>query len=125
MNEAIEQIKKTIRVLLFFKIRNKKLREELDFFKKLDNNSTYRGAWLRLNYEVMYLCVDAYSLHQGISKKKSLYSKIIKNHASELSRVDKTKYFTPENIIHLGNFSSVGKEEVSYKEKSQLAIILN
>jgi hypothetical protein len=99
MDEAIEQIKKTIDVLSFFEMRNKKLREELDFFKELDNNLMHVEAWIRLNHEVMYLCVDAYSLHQGISLKKSLYKKIIRNNGSILSRVDKAEHCKAEDII--------------------------
>jgi hypothetical protein len=125
MDEVIEQIKKTIRILSFFEMRNKKLREELDFFKELDNKSMHVGAFLRLNHEVMYLCVDAYSLHEGISKKKSLYSKIIKNNASALSRVDKTEYYTAENIMNLEYFSSSEKREATDEEKSQLAKKIN
>ncbi|NJM76737.1 MAG: hypothetical protein HC852_14290 [Acaryochloridaceae cyanobacterium RU_4_10] len=125
MDEAIEQIKKTIDVLSFFEMRSKKLREELDFFQESDNNSMHIGALIRLNHEVMYLCVDAYSLHEGISKKKSLYSKIIKNNASTLSKVDKTEYSTAENIIHLGHFASSGKREATHKEKVESAKEIN
>jgi hypothetical protein len=101
MNEAIEQIKKTIDVLSFFEMRHQKLREELDFFKdkELDNNLMHVGALIRLNHEVMYLCVDVYSLHQGISLKKSLYKRIIKNNGSILSKVDKTEHYKAEDII--------------------------
>lgn len=125
MNEIIKQIEKTIDVLSFFEMRSKELREELDFFKELDNNLMHVGAWIRLNHEVMYLCVDAYSLHEGISKRKSLYSKIIKNNSSELSKVDKTKYSTADNIIHLGHHASLGEREATYEEKVQSAKRIN
>jgi hypothetical protein len=121
MDEAIQQIKKTIDVLSFFEMRNKKLREELDFFKGLDNNLMHIGAWIRLNHEVMYLCVDAYSLHQGISLKKSLYERIIKNNGSILSKVDKTEHYKAEDIMHLGYFTPSGKREATYEEKVAVA----
>jgi hypothetical protein len=125
MDEAIEQIKKTIDVLSFFEMRNQKLREELDFFKELDNNLMHVGAWIRLNHEVMYLCVDTYSLHQGISLKKSLYKRIIRNNGSTLSKVDKTEYYKAEDIIHLGCITSSGKREATYEEKVEAAQYAN
>jgi hypothetical protein len=125
VDEIIEQIKKTIDVLSFFEMRNKKLREELDFFKELDNNMIHVGAWIRLNHEVMYLCVDAYSLHQGISLKKSLYKRIIRNNGSILSKVDKTEHYKAEDIIHLGCFTSSEKREATDKEKIEAAKYTN
>jgi hypothetical protein len=125
MNEVIEQIKKTIDVLSFFERRNKKLREELDFFKEVDNNLRHVGAWIRLNHEVMYLCVDAYSLHQGISLKKSLYKRIIRNNGSIFSKVDKTEHHKAEDIIHLGCFTPSGKREATYEEKVEVAQNIN
>jgi hypothetical protein len=113
MNEAIQQIKKTIDVLSFFEMRNQKLREELDFFKELDNNLMHVGALIRLNREVMYLCVDAYSLHQGISLRKSLYKRIIRNNDSILSKVDKTEHYKAEDIIT--------SPETTYEEKVEAA----
>lgn len=125
MDEAIEQIKKTIDVLSFFEMRNKKLREELDFFKELDNTLMHIGALIRLNHEVMYLCVGAYSLHQGISLKKSLYRKIIRNNGSILSKVDKAEHPKAEDIIHLGYVTSSGKREATYEEKVEVAKYIN
>jgi hypothetical protein len=117
MDEAIEQIKKTIDVLSFFEMRNTKLREELDFFKELDNNLMHVGAWIRLNHEVMYLCVDAYSLYQGISLKKSLYKRIIRNNGSILSKVDKTEHCKAEDIIT--------SSETTHEERVKVAKYIN
>ena len=36
------------------------------------------------------MCVDTYSLYQGIAKKKSLYAKVIKQNGKLLSKIDKT-----------------------------------
>ena len=115
MADVIEDIKNTIDVISFFEIRNEKLKEELDFFKDLDNPLMHLGALIRLNHEVMYLCVDAYSLHQGISQKKSLYSKSIKNNAAKLSKVDKTE-IPIENTVNLGKATSSGMQNTTSQE---------
>lgn len=98
MNEEVfSEIKNTINVLSMLQLREKTFREELDFFNlkqkkvcKEYSSSLYVGALKRLENEVGFLCVDTYSLYQGIEKKKSLYSKIIKQNSKLLSKIDKT-----------------------------------
>jgi hypothetical protein len=98
MNEEVfSEIKNAMSVLSMLQLREKTFREELDFFNlkwkkvcKEYSSSLYVGALKRLENEVGFLCVDTYSLYQGIVKKKSLYSKIIKPNGKLLSKTDKT-----------------------------------
>jgi hypothetical protein len=123
--DAIEHIKKTIDVISLFELRNNALKEDLDFFNKFNDISMHLGALIRLNHEVMYLCVDTYSLHEGISKNKSLYSKIIKNNGAVLSRVDKSEDHKTERIIFLPCISPSGNRELAPEEKDKAAKIIN
>lgn len=102
--DNIQHIKKTLQVISLFEIRCQKLREELEFFNKYKKRSKCIGSLIRLNHEVMYLCVDTYSLHEGVSKKRSLYSKIIKDKAAFFSKVDKREHTNPDGFTHLGVF---------------------
>lgn len=124
MKDIFQDIKKTIDVITLFEIRKDKLKEELNFFRNEINNPMHIGALLRLNHEAMYLCVDTYSLHQGISKKKSLYSQI-KNHGSQLSKVDKSENHDADSIIYLEDFTSPGKREATHEEKIELTKEIN
>jgi hypothetical protein len=99
MNEEVfSEIKNVMSVLSMLQLREKTFREELNFFnlkwKKLckeSSSSLYVVALKRLENEVGFLCVDTYSLYQGIEKRKSLYSKIIKQNGKLLSKTDKTR----------------------------------
>lgn len=100
---AVEELNKTIRVLSFLQIREKALREDLLF--SLNNYSSapeddvsWLGPVKRLEHEILFLCVDVYSLHKGISKKSSLFSKIIKNKGKEFLKVDNSKTWGSESI---------------------------
>lgn len=95
--EVFQEIKNVINVISILQLREKTFREELDFFNQNYNKqdrkcskSLYLGALKRLEHEVEFLCVDVYSLYQGIEKKKSLYSKVIKQHGKILSKTDQT-----------------------------------
>ena len=54
-----------------------------------------------------FLCVDTYSLYQGIKKKKSLYSKVIKQNGKLLSKTDKTP--SNRDNYELGTLDSNGE----------------
>lgn len=95
--EVFQEIKNVINVISILQLREKTFREELDFFNQNYNKQDrecsqllYRVALKRLENEVGFLCVDVYSLYQGIEKKKSLYSKVIKQHGKILSKTDRT-----------------------------------
>lgn len=121
--EAIREIKDVITILLIFKARNKKLSEELRFLKynweKARKNSIFLGAAKRLEHEVMFLCIEAYSLHQGIEKKRSLYSKIIKQNGKSLSKVDKSSA-EKNSFIWLGIESEDKALDFTSEEKESL-----
>ncbi|MDJ0727732.1 MAG: hypothetical protein QNJ38_21735 [Prochloraceae cyanobacterium] len=95
--EVFKEIKNVINVISILRIREKTFREELEFFNQNYKKtyleypaSLYEGALKRLENEVGFLCIDTYSLHQGIEKKKSLYSKVIKQNGKLLSKIDET-----------------------------------
>lgn len=121
----IQHIKKTLSVIFLFEMRCKKLREELEFFNDYKYRGKHTGILIRLNHEIMYLCVDSFSLHQGILLKKSLYKKIIRNNGRLLSKIDKTEYATSENIDHLGVCTSSDYREATQDEKVELANSIN
>ena len=95
--EVFEEIKNVMNVISMLQLREKTFRKELEFFnqnyKTTDRQCAvllYIMALKRLEHEVEFLCIDTYSLHQGIEKKKSLYSKVIKQNGKLLSKIDKT-----------------------------------
>ncbi|MEM8723260.1 MAG: hypothetical protein AAGE84_28905 [Cyanobacteria bacterium P01_G01_bin.39] len=74
--EVFREIKDVISVISLLQLREKTFREELEFFnlkwKKVSQehaSSLYVGALKRLENEVGFLCVDTYSLYQGIEKR--------------------------------------------------------
>lgn len=135
------EIKQVIDVICLLQARESKFREELNFFEASWNRKddvlkrtiltfpenfdpmsikrTYLlEALRRLDHEVMFLCIDVYSLYQGVQKKKSLYSKIIKDHSKAFMKVDKGAV-TLGTVIDLGVFTSSGWRESSEEEKEE------
>ena len=113
--EVFSEIKNAMSVLSMLQLREKTFRKELEFFnlkwKKVSQEPAkhlYIGAFKRLENEVGFLCVDTYSLYQGIEKKKSLYSKIIRQNGKILSKVDKTPS-NRDNYEFLGMIDSDGE----------------
>ncbi|TVQ41950.1 MAG: hypothetical protein EA365_16295 [Gloeocapsa sp. DLM2.Bin57] len=97
---TLEEIKLVLRVLFNLQERQKQLQAELDFYNAYapdanyikEQRSFFEGL-RRLDHEVMFLCIDTYSLYEGIQKQKSLITKTIKNNGkvlSEVSKVDDT-----------------------------------
>ncbi|MFG6097341.1 hypothetical protein SPB21_18900 [Leptothoe sp. ISB3NOV94-8A] len=97
----VEELVDVLRVIGMLQLRESTLREDLQFFINNYNpdEQGWIGAYKRLEHEAMFLCVDAYSMHQGISKKKSLYSKIIKQNSKEFLKIDRQPI---TNVEHLG-----------------------
>jgi hypothetical protein len=85
MNEEVfKEIKSVINVISILQSRENALRKELEFFKRKWNslsaseeayNKLLAGASKRLEHEAMFLCIEVYSLYEGIEKKSSLRSK--------------------------------------------------
>lgn len=98
MSEKVfREIKNVMSVISMLQLREKTFREELEFFNlkwekesQESAKSFYFMALKRLEHEVGFLCIDTYSLYQGIENKKSLYSKIVKDNGRLLSKIDKT-----------------------------------
>ena len=114
--EVFTEIKNVIKVISMLQLREKTFRKELEFFnqnyKKIDRQCAallYIMALKRLEHEVGFLCVDTYSLHQGIEKKKSLYSKVIKQNGKLLSKIDNAPS-DRSTFTFLGNIDSDGVE---------------
>lgn len=142
MNKFLTQeIKQVIDVICLLQARESKFREELNFFETSWNQKedilektvlkfpegfdplrikrTYLlEALRRLDHEVMFLCIDVYSLYQGVQKKKSLYARIIKNHGKALMKVDEGAV-APDTVIDLGVSTSSGWRESSEEEKEE------
>jgi hypothetical protein len=118
--EIFSEIKDVINVISILQSRESTLRHELEFFNqrwedvsKKTCRVLYFGAAKRLEHEAMFLCIEVDSLHKGIEKKSSLYSKVIKQHGKLLSRVDKTP-------INENSIMWVELQEFSSEEKSHL-----
>lgn len=104
----VSKLKTTIDIISLFESRIETFQEELDFFitqwEILNKNgddadfqkqSDYFSLLLftglrRLDHEVMFLCIDAYALHESIYKKKSLYEKYIADLGKLILSIDKT-----------------------------------
>ena len=117
---VVEELNKTIRVLSFLQIREKALREDLlfslhNYSSVPEDDVSWIGPVKRLEHEILFLCVDAYSLHRGISKKKSLFSKVIKNKGKEFLKVDDSETWSFESI-NLRVISSEGTREGTSEE---------
>jgi hypothetical protein len=122
--EIFSEIKDVINVISILQSREETLRHELDFFNQRWEDASketrrvlYIGAAKRLEHEAMFLCIEVDSLHKGIEKKSSLYSKVIKRNGKLLSRVDKTP-MSEDSIMWIGVINS-GEEiqEFSAEEK--------
>lgn len=100
----IEQLKQVLNVISFFQIREQTLRKELEFYiNKQDYICEIDFCALkRLEHEIMFLSVDAYSLHQGISKQKSFLKNTVQNYGRQFTKVDKRDTFNDDNVIFLG-----------------------
>ena len=142
MNESlIKEIKQVIDVICLLQARESKFREELDFFdvswnqeedflkgtslrppEGFDSKSIERlyllEALRRLDHEVMFLCIDVYSLYQGVQKKKSLYARVIKNCGQALMKVDEGT-IDPDTVTDIGILTSGGWRESSDEEKKE------
>jgi hypothetical protein len=122
--EIFSEIKNVINVISILQSREDALRHELDFFNQRWEDVSkeacqvlYFAAAKRLEHEVMFLCIEAYSLHEGIEKKRSLYARVIKQHGKLLSRVDKAPG-DENSIMWLGVIGSDEKiQEFSAEEK--------
>jgi hypothetical protein len=123
--EIFSEIKDVINVISIIQARETTLRHELEFFNQRQKDVSkeacqvlYIGAAKRLEHEAMFLCIEVDSLHKGIEKKRSLYSKVIKQNGNLLSRVDKTPM--DENSIMWIDATTSGKEiqEFSAEEKN-------
>lgn len=126
--EIFKNIKNTISVITLLQKKEQVFRKELEFFKqqwkieyKENNANLYLGAFKRLEDEVGHLCVDVFSLHQGISKKKSLYSQTIKNSGNILSKVDKIPS-DPDSYIFVGIAMPDGSIEEFTEQDKKYAI---
>lgn len=123
-----EEIKQVIDVICLLQARESKFREELNFFNTSWNQeeeiplsikrSYLLEALRRLDHEVMFLCIDVYSLYQGVQKKKSLCAREIKNDGKAFMKVDKST-IDPKATIYLGHFNSGGRREPSDEEKEE------
>jgi|JFJP01.1.fsa_nt_gi hypothetical protein len=114
----IQELKSTIDVISLLQLRENTLKEELDYFNSQneDKFGTLLGALMRLDHETMFLCIDTFSLHQGISEQKSLYSKIIKQNGRFFSKIDKAASADKKTIVHLVFFTTEGKREATSEE---------
>lgn len=126
--QVFEEIKSVINVISIFQSRESALRKELKFFEERQKDG-FEGAWertlffgafKRLEHEIMFLCIEVYSLHQGIAEERSLYSKVIKQHGRLLKKVDKTPK-NEEEYQWLGIISSDGMpKNFTAEEKNAL-----
>lgn len=125
----VEELVDVLRVVGMLQLRESTLREDLQFF--IENYKPDERGWIgsykRLEHEAMFLCVDAYSLHQGISKKKSLYSKIIKQNAKEFQEIDRRPM---TNFEHIGIHGKDGlraatTDEIAHTMKAINAMVID
>lgn len=117
--KVYREIKSVICVISLLQSREKAFRNELNFFNRRWQEVSkevntmklklFVTALKRLEHEMMFLCIETYSLHQGIEKKKSLYKKVIQQHGEILSKVDKTP-INRDNIEFIGIVESDGKQ---------------
>ena len=126
LNEAIEEIKHALRGIWILQLRVIQFQKELDYYNKnkenLESNPVEIGKLMRLSDELRLLCIDTYSLHEGIAKKQSLYSKVIKQKAQVLSKVDKSPV---ENIRVLVFDGEEGPREASEKDKKSIQKVVD
>lgn len=142
MNEhLINELKQVINVISLLQIRVSKFSEELYFFSQSwaaakepvqveglifpegysaehIKRSHLRAALRRLDHEVMFLCVDVYSLYEGVQKKKSLYATILKNQSKSLVKVA-PRQLSPDRVIDLGIDGIDGWRQQNEEEKEE------
>jgi len=127
MNEEVfQEIRSVITTISILQSRESAFRQELDFFNQSWKDASeeacrilFIGAFKRLEHEVMFLCIEVYSLHRGIAKQSSLRSKVITQNGKLLSKVDKTP--GDENSYQcLGIIGSHGKRDCTTEEKNDM-----
>ncbi|MGM3308815.1 hypothetical protein ACSQ6I_23025 [Anabaena sp. WFMT] len=127
MNEEVfQEIRSVITTISILQSRESAFRQELEFFNQSWKDASeeackilFIGAFKRLEHEVMFLCIEVYSLHEGIAKKRSLCSKVIMQNGKLLSQVDKTP--GDENTYEcLGIIGSHGKRDCTTEEKNDM-----
>jgi hypothetical protein len=127
MNEEVfQEIRSVINTISILQSRESKFRQELDFFNQTWKDVSeeackilFIGAFKRLEHEVMFLCIEVYSLHEGIAKKSSLYSKVIRQNGKLLSQVDKTRG-DEHSYQCLGIIGSHGKRDCITEDKNDI-----
>jgi hypothetical protein len=124
--DVFTEIESVINTISILQSRESALREDLEFFKQKWKDAAeeackmlYIGAFKRLEHESMFLCIEVYSLHQGIEKQRSLYSKVIKQNGKLLSKVDKSPG-DEGTYMFLGVIGSHGKRNFTTEEKNNL-----
>ena len=125
-DSIVSELQDVINVICLLEAKENAFRQDLEYY--FDNKERYR-SWLgplkRLEHEVMFLCIDTYSLYEGISKRKSLYAKIIKQCAKQFSQIDKEPTCTVNNTAHLGFLEGDGFHNAGADEKFYLINALN
>lgn len=142
----VEEIKQLINVICLLQHRESQFRKDLEFFNRSCNEENLTGkeqynfaqeihsktkhqshllqALSRLAHEVMFLCIDVYSLYEGVQKKKSLYARIIKNNSKAFVQISQSRV-EPDTVIFLGKFTDNGVEEPSNEDKRKYVKFLN
>lgn len=127
---VFKEIKTVISVISLLQAREKSFRNELSFFKQRwqevsqeDNRikkDCFLGAFKRLEHEVMFFCIDAYGLHEGIVKQKSLFSKIIKNSGNSLSKLNQLDFLKEQIEASVIEESGEQRYDLTSEEKNYI-----
>lgn len=130
MDESIiNELKMVQNIIEITRCRARALKDDVDYV--VSNSNIFSqlagglGAYKRLEHEVMFLCVDTYSLHEGLSKRKSFYSKIIKHHGRQFTKIDKSQTVMRGTFIGIGVIGDEAIEEFNDEETDFLLDSLN
>jgi len=100
--DPVIEIKDVIDLICIFQARTQALAEDFNFFKN-ELKANCPGL-KRLEHEVMFLCIDMDALHKDlICVNHSFFSRVIKQHGKQLSRVDKNPTFNSGNTRNFMN----------------------
>lgn len=110
---VFKKVTNTINIISLLQLRCREFKKELNFFYDrwpsvseetgTISQELYLSALRRLGHEVMFLTIETFSLHEGITKKDSLLSSSIRDNGVLLTKVDKSDSVSASNFTYIGD----------------------
>lgn len=119
---AIRALNSVIDILGILRHRKDEFINDLSYLKSPNSEQSIRlETLIRLEDEVRFLCIDTYSVYEGITKKKSFFSKFIKQEDGKIFlKVDHNPSIDASDLKKFGYFEENGFRPASPEEISEI-----